>query len=512
MLKSKFMSFIRHFIAVLASTGLASSVAAAERVNHAGRILGTAPHVTSPVLFNTPEADVILSALQILPPDNAWNEDISRRPVLANSAAIMAKIASELRSDRRALRAFYEMNFVLVPDGQPLVRIDFFNYSDESDPGPYPIPANLPIEGWPKNTGGLSLKDWQRDINDEGGDRHAIIVQPGTGSVWETWLTKMIGANWEASNGAKFNLNSNALRPLTWTSGDAAGLSMFAGLVRYDECERGTVEHALRIVVKHTRREFIYPATHYASVPSTTDPAVPAMGQRLRLRSSFVIPENWTRHEKAVLHALKKYGALVADNGNFFSISVAPDQRFPDDAFDHFKSVSVGDFEIIQTTGPNEGPRSPSAPVANAGPAQTIAPGATATLQGSAAFAAPAQVRWKLYSGPGTVTFADASRTNTTATLTAPGKYTLMLSVDDGIHAVAYDSLVVHVMPGLVLNIVRIGNDVTLRWMGGNPPFRLEAVETLGGESWQPILMTDDNVVTLGATSGARFYRVISTP
>ena len=148
-------------------------------------------------------------------------------------------------------------------------------------------------------------------------------------------MTKLVGTNWEASNGAKFDLNSDALRPAAWTSGDAAGLPMFPALVRYDECERGMVEHALRLVVKHTRADFIYPARHYASVPYTTDANVPAMGQRLRLKSSFAVPDNWTVQEKAVLRAFKKYGALVADNGNFFSISVTPDDRWPGGAFDH---------------------------------------------------------------------------------------------------------------------------------------------------------------------------------
>src|SRR4029453_14101131 len=124
-----------------------------------------------------------------------------------------------------------------------------------------------------------------------------------------------------------------------WTSGDAAGLPMFPALVRFDECERGMVEHAVRLVVKHTRRQYIYPATHYASVPTTTDPNVPAMGQRLRLKDNFNIPENWSKNEKTIPRGLKKYGAIVADNGNFFSISVTPDNRWPANAFSHLSSI-----------------------------------------------------------------------------------------------------------------------------------------------------------------------------
>ena len=134
---------------------------------------------------------------------------------------------------------------------------------------------------------------------------------------------------------------------------------MFPAVVRYDEAERGMVEHACRLVVKRTRyQHFIYPATHYAAPRANNSPNLPAMGQRLRLKSAFVIPENWTKEEKAVLRGLKKYGALVADNGNVFSISVTPDDRWPAKCFDRLQTISITNFEVIQTTGPNEGLRS----------------------------------------------------------------------------------------------------------------------------------------------------------
>jgi hypothetical protein len=492
-------------VLLLAATGPAT----AERINHAGRLLGSAPVVTAPTLFNTPEADAILSAMQIFPVDNPWNEDISRRPVRANSDAMIAQVMSELLSSRRTLRAFFEMNFALVPDAQPLVPIDLFNYADESDPGPYPIPPNLPVETWPRETGTLTMSEWQQDINNEGGDRHAIIVQPGAGFIWETWLTRRVGADWEASNGAKFDLKSNALRPATWTSGDAAGLPMFPALVRFDEGQRGAVEHAVRIVVKHTRAEFIYPARHYASVPSTMDPNVPAMGQRLRLKAGFVIPDAWANEEKAVLRAMKKYGALVADNGNFFSISVTPDDRWPANAFNHLSSVSITNFEVIQTTGPTEGPRSPGAPVANAGPDQTVRPGDTVQLTGHVAHSnAPAVIQWKLYSGPGTAGFADAVRTNSTVTLSAPGSYTLVLSADDGVHAVAYDALVITVVAGIHLTIGRVGTDAQLSWTGGSPPFTLERKTSLASPQWEPVTTTDARVFAFPMTGSAAFFRL----
>ncbi|MEY2563749.1 MAG: hypothetical protein QOH88_1942 [Verrucomicrobiota bacterium] len=425
----------------------------AERINQEGRILGSAPVVTTPTLFNTPAADGIVSAMQIMPRDSAWNEDISRRPLLANSSAMMAQVTSDLASNRRTLRPFYEMNYVLVPDNQPRVTIPFFNYPDESDldggtfpNGSYPIPPNLPIETWPRGTGNLTLQQWQQDVNNTGGDRHAIMVAPGAGVIWETWLTRLVQSGWQASNGAKFDLKTNALRPAGWTSGDAAGLPMFPALVRYDECERGMVEHALRLVVAKTRREYIYPARHYASSIAATSVNYPAMGQRMRLKASFVIPSSWTIEEKAVLLAFKKYGAIVADNGGFFSISVCPDDRFKANAFDHLSTITLDNFEVIETTGPNEGPRSPGAPTVDAGPDQLIEVPMNAALNG--AVTAPlgnVTIQWRLYAGPAAVTFANANQASTTASFGAPGTYTLMLSADDGVHAIAYDAVVVRV-------------------------------------------------------------------
>jgi len=364
----------------LALSFVVTAAAQSERINQEGRILGPVPVVTTPTLFNTPQADAIVSAMQIFPVTNSWNEDISRRPLLANSAAMISQLKSDLSSTRQTLRLFYEMNYVLVPDNQTRVTIPFLDYPDESDldggtfpNGSYPIPSNMPIETWPRGTGTLTLQQWQMDVTNIGGDRHGIIVAPGVGAIWETWQMKLITNDWQASNGAKFDLNSNALRPGGWTSGDAAGLPMFPALVRYDECERGAVEHAVRLCVPKTRREYIYPANHYASTIAATSTQYPAMGQRFRLNKSFVVPTNWTIEEKAVCYALKKYGAIVADNsGGFFSISVCPDDRFSSTAFNNLSSIDVSNFEVIQTTGPAEGPRSPGASTVNAGADQSV--------------------------------------------------------------------------------------------------------------------------------------------
>jgi hypothetical protein len=444
------------WVAVIATSTIALAISArAERINQEGRILGPAPLVTTPTLFNTPEADAIVAAMQIFPVTNAWNEDISRRPVLTNSDTMIAQLKSDLASNRQTLQPFYEMNFVLVPDSQARVTIPFLDYPDESDldggtypNGLYPIPSNQPIEGWPRETGNLTLQQWQMDVNNTGGDRHGIMVAPGAGSVWETWQMKL-ASGWQASNGAKFDLNSNTLRPLGWTSGDAAGLSMFPAVVRYDECERGMVEHALRLCVPKTRKEYIYPATHYASSIPATSTQYSAMGQRFRLKASFVVPDNWTIEEKAVCLALKKYGALVADNsGGFFSVSVCPDDRFSATAFDHLKTIDVSNFEVIQTTGATEGPRSPGAPTVDAGADQDLNTLSTILSAAVVDPSASAAILWKLYSGPAPVTLSSPTMASTSVTFTQNGTYTFEISVADGVHAVAYDAVIVNVQTG----------------------------------------------------------------
>jgi hypothetical protein len=425
------MPRVRGFLAIaILVCSSAFPAHSAERINQEGRILGDLPRVISPILFNTAEADAILSAMQIFPTDNPWNEDVSARPLLSNSDAMIAQVMADLSSSRRTLRGFSEMNYVVVPDDQALIPISFFNYGDESDPSPYPIPSSMPVETWPTGTGTLTLSQWQQDINSDGGDRHSIIVMPGAGFIWETWLTRFNGTSWEASNGAKFNLNSSSLRPAGWTSGDAAGLPMFPALVRYDECERGMVEHAMRLVVKRTRVGPIYPATHQASVGNLTNPDIPAMGQRFRLKSSFNIPTTWTRQEKAVLLGLKKYGAIVADNGGFFSISVTPDDRYPGNAFSHLSSISITNFEVVQSTGPKEGPRSPGAPRVNAGSNQSTTPNTSLKLSAAILYtnSLPLRSAWKLSSGPANPSFADISDPNTSVKFPLPGIYTLILS------------------------------------------------------------------------------------
>jgi hypothetical protein len=484
------------------------------RINHEGRILGPQFRVTAPTLFNTTLADSVLSTLQIFPVTSPWNEDISKRPLLVNSDAMISQIISDLASNRRTLRVFFEMNFVLIPDNQPLQPIDFFYYADQSDPSPYPIPDNLPVETWPRETGALTLPEWQRDINDEGGDRHAIIVQPGAGFLWETWLTKRnTNDAWEAANGAKFNLASNDQRPLGWTSADAAGLPMFPALIRYDECERGMVEHAMRIVVKQSRREYIYPASHYASSTPASTTNVPAMGQRLRLKQSFQIPAAWSLHEKAVLLGLKKYGAIVADNGNFFSISATPDDRWPPNAFSHLNSISITNFEVIQTTGPLEGPRSPEAPVVSAGTDFWAPLNKPVTLKGSVKTSGPPpKFRWSMPPLSGAGTIANLTNPVSTATFKAPGQYRLVLSADDSIHPVSYDAIIVMVSTNFAITATAQGSSAKLNWDYMTGGFVLEQALEFPPIQWTPVFTNFSTSTTRPMTNSSAFWRLHFLP
>jgi hypothetical protein len=501
--------FIAGFIFLLSTLRLS-----AERINQEGRILGPLPMVTNSILFNTSNADAVVSAMQIFPVTNPWNEDISRRPLLVNSDTLITLINTNFAAANRSLIAEFEMNFVLAPDNQMLVSNQFVTYPEDSDLnggtypfGLYPIPTNLPVEKWPVGTGTQTLLQWQ--TNNDGSDRHSIIVQPGPGLIWETWKAQLTNGNWQAGNGAIFDLNMNALRMAGLTSGDAAGLPMFPALVRYDEAERGMVEHACRIVVKHSRKAYIYPATHDASVPSTTDTNVPAMGQRVRLKAAFVIPSGWTKEEKAVLLGLKKYGALVADNGSYFSISVTPDDRWPANCFNDLTSVAITNFEVIQTTGTNEGPRSPGAPVADAGPDETMPVGLPFQLQGAVLFTGtPPVISWKSYSGPGPVTFGDATLTNTTATFNAPGIYTLELSAADGVHAVAYDAVVITVTNGITVSIAFTGTNVNVSWTGGLPPYVVQRTDELAVAAWSDIVTTSVRNASISLTNTGGFFRV----
>ena len=287
--------------------------------------------------------DRILSTLQVFPPDNPWNEVIAGRPLDRSPAR-----SSQHRPDER-LGFNLDMNFVIVPPDQPRV-LRVLPYPDESDPGPFPIPDTAPIENWPLTHNedaaalpkpGMTLSQFQREGS---GDRHVIVVDPVNGRLHEFWQARRTDRGWEASQASTFDLTSNRLRPERWTSADAAGLPIFPAVVRFDEVSRGLVRHALRVTVRRTRREYVYPARHFAS--QLTDAALPRMGERLRLRRDFDV-STFPPHARAILRGLQQYGMFVADNGANWLVSIAPDRRIR--GLDSLARVKGSDFEVVST-------------------------------------------------------------------------------------------------------------------------------------------------------------------
>ena len=301
------------------------------------------PSLKKPIQFYTPEADAILSALEIFPPDNAFNQIIEDWPLHPNSKNIVASVGLD-----KPLRYNPDMGFVLVPPNQPKVPVKILAYPGESDPGPYPVPDNVPIEGWPvyyqrhKSTQ-PTLTEVQRRPPKYEGDRHAIVVDPANRMLYEFFTFGKTANGWAADQASIFDLKSNKLRQEGWTSSDAAGLPIFPAVVRYDELLRGEVEHAMRVTIRKTRRAYIHPATHYAS--RLEDENLPRMGERFRLRADFDISE-FSPPVKAILKGLKKYGMLVADNGIEWAISVTPDPRIPN-LHEELRKVRGSDFEVV---------------------------------------------------------------------------------------------------------------------------------------------------------------------
>jgi hypothetical protein len=303
------------------------------------------PAVKQPVLFHTEAADAIVSRMQIFPKDNPWHEDVSKWKVAKDSDAIVGSIGKE-----KPLRYNTDMGFVLVPPNQKRVPLLEVEYKDESDPGPYPIPDKVPIEGWPVYyerdlaDKKLSLDDVQRDKLNLDGDRHAIVVDPAAGKVYEFFTLKKTDKGWLASQASIFDLRSNKLRPDGWTSADAAGLPIFPAIIRYDELKRGEIDHALRVTVRRSRKAYVYPATHHAS--RLTDKNLPRMGERLRLKADYDVSK-FSPEVKTILKALKKHGMFVADNGIEWAISCAADPRIPV-LHDELRKVKGDAFEVVQ--------------------------------------------------------------------------------------------------------------------------------------------------------------------
>jgi hypothetical protein len=270
----------------------------------------------------------------LFPANNVWNTRLDTLPVDPNSAAYVNNISATAGLHPDFGSGLWNgepigIPFTTVPSTQPLVAVSF-GYAGESDPGPYPIPADAPIEGGPDSTG----------------DRHVLVVQNGTCQLYEMWNAwPTPDGSWYAGSGARFDLQSNALRPAGWTSADAAGLPILPGLVRYDEVASGAINHALRFTVPYTRREYIWPARHYAS--SSTDPNRPPMGQRFRLKASFDI-SGFSPTNQVILTVLKQYGMFLADNGSSWYLSGVPDERWDNDDLHQLQVLVHGpDFEAV---------------------------------------------------------------------------------------------------------------------------------------------------------------------
>jgi hypothetical protein len=267
------------------------------------------------------------------PADNPWNTDISSLPVVSNSATLIA--ACGLRNLHPDFGTTYNgapngIPYVVVHAGQQRVPVTF-DYADESDPGPYPIPSNAPIEGGSSSSG----------------DRHVLVVDVDAWKLYELFDAHPLngGASWHAGSGAVFDLNSNALRPAGWTSADAAGLPIFPGLVRYDEVvEQHAINHALRFTCPSTRKAYVSPARHYAS--SDTSSSLPPMGMRVRLRASFDTT-GYPANVRVMLRAMMRYGMLLADNGSGWFVSGAPDPRWNDEELAALARVPSSAFDVV---------------------------------------------------------------------------------------------------------------------------------------------------------------------
>lgn len=307
--------------------------------------LGTLP--SNPVYLPLVDNQITgpsINGCPVFPPDNIWNTPVDKLPLDANSDAYINTIGATrgLHPDFGTVWAGAPngIPFTAVTGSQPLVPIIFNPYGSESDPGPYPMPANAAVEG--VAAGGSYSRT--------SADHHVLVVDSGNCKLYELYQGQHNSdGSWTASSGAVFDLRSNALRPLGWTSADAAGLSMFPGLVRYDEASSGAIRHAIRFTVNATRDTYVWPATHIAS--SNTGTNYPPMGQRFRLKASVDI-SGYPEPVKTIFQAFKTYGVIVADNGSSWFISGAPDPRWNDDLLvSNFSKLHGSDFEAVDTTG-----------------------------------------------------------------------------------------------------------------------------------------------------------------
>lgn len=271
----------------------------------------------------------------MFPADNVWHADVSGLALNGSSSAWVSSIGagSHVHADFGSGEwggGPIGIPSITVGAGQPLVPVTF-DYNDESDAGPYPIPSNAPIEGGPAANG----------------DRHVIVVDSAACKLYEVYDAHPASPSWSAGSGAVWDLNSNALRPAGWTSADAAGLPILPGLVRYDEVAAGRIDHAIRFTAPRTQRAFIWPARHQAG--SSNDPSLPPMGAWFRLRADYdtsrLGPE-----AKVIAQAMKTHGIILADNGSSWYLSGSPDERWNNDDLHTLDPIKGSDFVAVDST------------------------------------------------------------------------------------------------------------------------------------------------------------------
>jgi hypothetical protein len=271
----------------------------------------------------------------VFPADNAWNQRVDSLPVASNSAQLIQSIGLDngLHADFGSGQwdgGPIGIPFDVVTKKTPRAKVSF-EYADESDRVRYPIPKTVHIEGGRQSDG----------------DRHALLLDKDACKLYELYALYPSGSGWKAGSGAVWNLRSDKLRPAGWTSADAAGLPIFPGLARYDEVARGMIDHALRFTASRTRKQFVYPARHYAS--SSDDAALPPMGLRVRLKSSVDIA-GYPRQARIVLQALKTYGMILADNGSSWYITGAPSPKWSNDDLHTLGKITGSMFEVVDTS------------------------------------------------------------------------------------------------------------------------------------------------------------------
>jgi len=310
----------------------------------------TPTHTYLPLVTRqAPASGPAIGGCPLLPPDNIWNTRVDNLPLAPRSADYIAAIGADTGFHADFGSGLWAggpigIPFDFVNGGQPKVAVSF-DYADESDPGPYPIPPDASIEGGPNSDG----------------DRHVLVVDTDNCTLYELFYAwPQADGSWQAGSGAIYDLNSNALRPDGWTSADAAGLPILPGLVRYEEVSAGEIRHAIRFTAPQTRAAYVWPARHFAS--SLTGAQYPPMGQRFRLKAGFDL-SGFSPQVQVILRAMQTYGIILADNGSAWYLSGAPDERWDNDILRELSQVTGADMEAVDVSAlmvaPNSGQAAP---------------------------------------------------------------------------------------------------------------------------------------------------------